>query len=159
MRILIVDDSVVFRSAIKTALDGIPGIEIAGTANNGRIALQKLAQSSIDLVTLDMEMPELGGIETIREMKKAGFKCRIIIFSSHTTRGSEAALEALTAGADDFVAKPSGTESSIEAAAARSARYVASACATMFHRTMICIQCILIELMSWRLSIAIASSP
>ncbi len=119
MRVLVVDDSVVFRSAIKSALDGVTNIEVVGTANNGKIALQKLAQSSVDLVTLDMEMPEMGGLETIREIKKAKFPVRIIVFSSHTTRGSEAALDALTAGADDFVAKPSGEGSGLEGAAAR----------------------------------------
>lgn len=119
MRVLVVDDSVVFRSAIKTALDGAPGVEVVGAANNGRIALQKLAQSSVDLVTLDMEMPEMGGLETIREIKKQKFPVRIIVFSAHTTRGSEAALEALAAGADDFVAKPASNESGYEHAAAR----------------------------------------
>jgi len=119
MRVLIVDDSVVFRSQIKSALEGVGNIEVVGTANNGKIALQKLAQSSVDLITLDMEMPEMGGIETIREIRKAKFPVKIIVFSSHTTRGSEAALEALTAGAHDFVAKPSGTEMTFENAAAK----------------------------------------
>ncbi len=119
MRVLVVDDSVVFRSAIKSALDGVSGVEVIGVANNGKIALQKLAQSSVDLVTLDMEMPEMGGLETIREIKKARFPVKIIIFSSHTPRGSEAALEALIAGADDFVAKPTADEPGWEHAAAK----------------------------------------
>jgi two-component system chemotaxis response regulator CheB len=108
---------VVFRTQIKAALEGVPGIEVAGTANNGKIALQKLTQSSVDLITLDMEMPEMSGLETIREVKKAKFPVKIIVFSSHTTRGSEAALEALTAGAHDFVAKPSGADLTHENAA------------------------------------------
>jgi two-component system chemotaxis response regulator CheB len=119
MRVLIVDDSVVFRSQIKAALDGVALIEVVGTANNGKIALQKLAQSSIDLVTLDMEMPEMGGLETIREIRKAKFPVRIIVFSAQTARGSAAALDALAAGADDLVAKPSGDGMNIENAAAR----------------------------------------
>ncbi len=119
MRVLIVDDSVVFRSQIKAALEGAALIEIAGTANNGKIALQRLAQSSVDLVTLDMEMPEMSGLETIREIRKAKFPVRVIIFSSHTTRGSELALEALAAGADDFVAKPTGESISMESASER----------------------------------------
>ena len=81
MRVLVVDDSVVFRSAIKSALDGVSGVEVIGVANNGKIALQKLAQSSVDLVTLDMEMPEMGGLETIREIKKARFPVKIIILN------------------------------------------------------------------------------
>lgn len=114
MRVLIVDDSVVFRSQIKSALDGVQGIEVVGAANNGKIALQKLAQSSVDLVTLDMEMPEMSGLETIKEIRKAGFPVKIIVFSSHTTRGSEMALEALALGAQDFVAKPSGDDMTFE---------------------------------------------
>jgi two-component system chemotaxis response regulator CheB len=116
---LIVDDSVVFRSAIKTALEGAAGIEVTGVANNGKIAIQKLTQSTVDLITLDMEMPEMGGVETIREIKKLGFKTRIIVFSAHTTSGSEAALDALIAGADDFIAKPNGGEGGIQSATDR----------------------------------------
>lgn len=114
LRVLVVDDSVVFRSQIKAALDGAASIEVAGVANNGRVALQKLAQTSVDVVTLDMEMPELNGIETIKEIKKAKFPVKIVVFSSHTSRGSEATLEALAAGADDFIAKPSGPDVTFE---------------------------------------------
>jgi two-component system, chemotaxis family, protein-glutamate methylesterase/glutaminase len=108
LRILIVDDSVVFRSQIRSALESSELIEIAGVANNGKVALQKLAQMSVDLVVLDMEMPEMNGPETIREIRRLKFPVRIVVFSSHTTRGSEATLEALIAGADDFITKPSG---------------------------------------------------
>lgn len=114
MRILVVDDSVVFRTAIKGALDGAPGIEVAGIANNGKIAIDKLKQGSYDLVTLDMEMPEMNGLETIKAIKASSIKVRIIIFSSHTPAGSEAALEALRAGADDFVSKPKSDSTSTE---------------------------------------------
>lgn len=106
LRVLIVDDSVLFRSQIKAALQESPAIEVAGVANNGKIALEKLAQGSVDLVTLDMEMPEMGGLEALKAIRKAKYPVRVIIFSSRTTRGSEAALDALSAGADDFVAKP-----------------------------------------------------
>jgi two-component system chemotaxis response regulator CheB len=110
VRILIVDDSVVFRSQIKAALEGVPHIEVVGVANNGKVALQKLAQSSVDLVTLDMEMPEMDGLTTIKEIRKARFPVKIIVFSSHTTRGSVSTLDALTSGAQDFVTKPSGDD-------------------------------------------------
>jgi len=114
MRVLIVDDSVVFRSQIKGALDGVEGIEVVAIANNGKIALQKILQQSIDLIILDMEMPELSGIETIKEIKKLKHTAIIIIFSSHTKRGSELTLEALALGADDFVTKPSGEDCSFD---------------------------------------------
>lgn len=119
MRVLIVDDSVVFRSQIKSALENVAHIEVVGTANNGRIALQKLEQGSVDLVVLDMEMPELDGLATIKEIRKAKFKVDVIVFSSHTTRGSEAPLEALNAGAQDFVAKPSGDDVNYQSAATK----------------------------------------
>lgn len=105
IRVLVVDDSVVFRTQIKAALEQSPEIEVVGTANNGKIAMQKLEQLSVDLITLDMEMPEMDGPETIREIKRNKFPVRILIFSAHTQRGSEAALQALTLGADDFLPK------------------------------------------------------
>lgn len=108
IKVLVVDDSVVFRSQITGALSGNPVIEIVGSAPNGTLALKKLAQLSVDVVTLDMEMPDMNGIEVLREIKKQGFPVRVIIFSSQTQRGAEAALLALSAGADDVVAKPSG---------------------------------------------------
>jgi len=109
LRVLIVDDSVVFRSQIRAALETSPDIEIAGIANNGKIALQKLAQASVDVVVLDMEMPEMGGMETIKEIRRLKFPTRILVFSSATKRGSVEALEALTHGADDLIAKPDAT--------------------------------------------------
>jgi two-component system, chemotaxis family, protein-glutamate methylesterase/glutaminase len=119
MNILIVDDSVVFRSQIRAALDGQPFVESMSVAGNGKVALQRLAQGSIDLVTLDMEMPEMSGLETIREIRKAKFPVRIIVFSSHTRAGSEQALEALHLGADDFTSKPSGEGLTVANAAER----------------------------------------
>lgn len=108
MRILVVDDSIVFRSQISSALVGVEGIEIVGTAANGRIAIQKLEQMQVDLITLDMEMPELNGIETLKLIRQKGIKVKVIVFSSQTVRGAEKALEALREGADDVVAKPEG---------------------------------------------------
>jgi two-component system chemotaxis response regulator CheB len=107
MKVLVVDDSIVFRSQISTSLSGVENVQIVGSAPNGRIAIQKLQQTTVDLITLDMEMPELNGLETIKEIKRLGLKTKIIVFSSQTVRGAEKALEALAAGADDVVAKPS----------------------------------------------------
>jgi two-component system chemotaxis response regulator CheB len=85
-------------------------LEVVGTAANGRIAVQKLQQIAVDLITLDMEMPELNGLETIKEIKRLGLQTKIIVFSSQTIRGAEKALEALSAGADDVVAKPTADD-------------------------------------------------
>ncbi len=119
MKVLIVDDSVVFRTTISTALSNIAEIEVVGTAANGRVALQKLEQQlvPIDLITLDMEMPELNGIETLKALRKKGSKVKVIVFSSQTTKGAEKALEALREGADDVVAKPEGEQFDFENAA------------------------------------------
>lgn len=106
MRVLIVDDSIVFRTQINTAINGISGIEVASTAPNGSIALQKLEQQSIDVVTLDMEMPDMDGIEVLKHIRDKKFPVKVIVFSSQTTRGAEKAIEALQNGADDIVAKP-----------------------------------------------------
>lgn len=116
IRVLVVDDSIVFRSQITASLKDIPGVEVVGSAPNGRIALQKIEQSSVDLITLDMEMPELNGIDTLKELRAKGHKTKVIVFSSQTTRGAEKALEALREGADDVVAKPEGDGLNFESA-------------------------------------------
>ena len=117
MKVLIVDDSLVFRSQIKVALEGEPDLEIVGVASNGKIALDKMKQTPVDLVTLDLEMPVLSGIETLKEMKAQGINARVIVFSSISTQGSKVTLEALSSGAHDFVTKPSGDGVNINNAA------------------------------------------
>lgn len=109
MKVLIVDDSVVYRSKIKAALSGADGIEVVGSASNGKIALELLEQKDVDLMTLDMEMPVMNGLETLKALRERGSKVKVIVFSSSTRSGSEATLDALSAGAKDFVAKPTGS--------------------------------------------------
>jgi two-component system, chemotaxis family, protein-glutamate methylesterase/glutaminase len=116
MRVLVVDDSVIFRTQISGVLAGVPHIEVVGTASNGKIALERLNQSSVDLVVLDMEMPVMDGMETLQEIKRQGFPVKVVIFSSQTTRGAEKALEALRFGAMDVVSKPSGEFQGLEGA-------------------------------------------
>lgn len=109
MRVLIVDDSVVYRSQIKAALTNQSGIEVVGAASNGKIALEMLDQKPVDVMTLDMEMPVMNGIETLKALRAKGSKVKVIVFSSATRSGSEATLEALSNGAKDFIAKPDGS--------------------------------------------------
>jgi two-component system chemotaxis response regulator CheB len=116
MKVLIVDDSAVFRTQISHVLSGHEGIEVVGTAGNGKIALQKLEQLSVDLVTLDMEMPELSGLETLKLIREKKFNVKVIIFSSQTFKGAKLALDALNAGADDVVTKPTGENLTLELA-------------------------------------------
>lgn len=107
IRVLIVDDSAVFRRAVAGELASDPAIEVAGTAANGRIALDKLTQVAPDLVVLDVEMPELDGLATLRELRKTHPKLPVIMFSAVTERGAAATLDALALGATDYFPKPS----------------------------------------------------
>ena len=105
-RVLVVDDSVVIRKLLTNLLESDPEIRVVGTAPNGKIALAKIKQLNPDLVTLDMEMPEMDGLETLTEIKKINPFLPVIMCSSLTVRGGEVTLEALARGADDYVAKP-----------------------------------------------------
>lgn len=116
MKILIVDDSVVFRMAIKQALGEVEGVQIADALSNGQLAVDFLKKGNeVDLITLDMEMPVLDGMETIKEIRQFNKKIPIIVFSSLTTKGAEKTIDALSSGANDFVTKEeSGGANSID---------------------------------------------
>ncbi len=107
VRILVVDDSVVIRKLLSTTLGEVPGLEVVATAALGKIALAKIAQCSPDIVILDVEMPEMDGIETLKQIRKIAPRLPVIMFSTRTERGAAATIEALTSGASDYVAKPS----------------------------------------------------
>ena len=111
IRVLVVDDSVVIRRLVSDVLNEDPAIEVVGTAVNGRAALHKVDLLSPDVVTMDVEMPELDGIEAVRALRRAGKKMPVIMFSTLTDRGATATLDALAAGATDYVAKPSNVGS------------------------------------------------
>jgi two-component system chemotaxis response regulator CheB len=105
-RILIVDDSTVIRRLVADTLASDPAIEVAGTAANGRIALAKIPQVNPDLVTLDIEMPELDGLATLQAIRQSYPKLPVIMFSTLTEKGALATLQALALGASDYVTKP-----------------------------------------------------
>jgi two-component system chemotaxis response regulator CheB len=105
-RVLIVDDSVVMRRIVRQSLESDPEIEVAGVAANGKIALAMVEQHALDAITLDIEMPEMDGLRTLRELRARGVNTPVIMFSTLTERGALATLDALAAGADDYVAKP-----------------------------------------------------
>ena len=111
IRVLVVDDSVVVRRLVTDALSRDPEIEVVGVAANGRLALTKVAQLAPDLVTMDIEMPELDGIEAVRALRRAGHRMPIVMFSTLTERGASATLDALVAGAQDYVTKPANVGS------------------------------------------------
>ena len=105
IRVLVVDDSVVIRSLVTHMLESDPILEVAGTASNGAVGLKRVAQLEPDVVTLDIEMPEMDGLEMLRHLRRDHPKTRVIMFSTLTERGAAITLEALTLGADDYVAK------------------------------------------------------
>ena len=107
IQIMIVDDSLVVRKALTNVLSSDPDLAIAGWASNGRLALAKLHTLRPDMILLDIEMPELNGLEAIPEIRKFLPHTPIIMFSTLTERGAESTLDALALGASDFVAKPS----------------------------------------------------
>ncbi|HEY0188927.1 MAG TPA: chemotaxis response regulator protein-glutamate methylesterase [Cellulomonas sp.] len=111
IRVLVVDDSVVIRRLVTDSLSRDPEIEVVGFASNGRIALAKVDQLAPDLVTMDIEMPEMNGIEAVRALRQARHTMPIIMFSTLTERGASATLDALVAGATDYVTKPANVGS------------------------------------------------
>lgn len=106
IRVMVVDDSSVVRRVLVEEINGQPDMLVSETAANGRIALEKLAQSLPDLVILDIEMPELDGLATLEPLRKQAPRVPVIMFSSLTDLGAAATLEALARGATDFFAKP-----------------------------------------------------
>ncbi|MFN8610747.1 MAG: chemotaxis-specific protein-glutamate methyltransferase CheB [Vulcanimicrobiota bacterium] len=108
LRVLVVDDSMVFRRALSRAFGELPNVELVGTAANGGEALQKIKSLRPDLVTLDLEMPGMDGLTTLRAMREQGMSNRVVVLSA--LGGERRTVEALCLGADDFIQKPSSND-------------------------------------------------
>jgi two-component system chemotaxis response regulator CheB len=108
LRVLIVDDSVVMRRLVSDMIQSDPALEVAGIAHHGRIALAKIPQVSPDIVTLDIDMPEMDGLETLAHLRSEYPHLPVIIVSGLTEDGAKLTLDALAMGAADYVTKPSG---------------------------------------------------
>ena len=116
IRVLVVDDSAVMRRIIATALSKHPQLQVVGYAANGLQAITRVRELQPDVLTLDMDMPELDGLGALREIRKGSPNLPIIMFSTLTQPGAPASALALAAGASDYVCKPSSTNGSMDAA-------------------------------------------
>ena len=105
VRVLVVDDSALMRKLIPQILEHDPSIEVVGTAMDGNFGLKKIEDLKPHVITLDLEMPGLNGIDTLKEVMRR-WRLPVIVVSSHSTAGASITLKALGLGAFDFVAKP-----------------------------------------------------
>ena len=109
-QILVVDDSFIMRTIIKDIVDSDPELEVVGFAENGKVGLERVRELKPDAVLLDLEMPEMSGIEMMKRLALLG-KTKVVVVSSVGQTGSPQAMEARRLGALDVIAKPSGAMS------------------------------------------------
>ena len=109
IRVLLVDDSVVVRGAIGKIVDAEPDLTVVTTAPNGRVALDALKHVAVDVVVLDIEMPEMDGLTALPQIVQRYPQTRVVMASSLTKKGAEVTMRAMALGAADFIAKPSST--------------------------------------------------
>lgn len=110
LSVLVVDDTVVYRRILSEVVETLHGAVLVGTAPHGRLAMSKLAQSPVDLVLLDVEMPEMNGLETLREIRRLYPATNVIMISGTNMSSAEITLRCLEQGAIDFLRKPEGSD-------------------------------------------------
>jgi two-component system chemotaxis response regulator CheB len=113
VRVLVVDDSALMRKLIPQILETDNSIQVVGTAMDGNFGLKKIEELRPQVITLDLEMPGMGGLDMLKEIMRR-HRIPVIVVSSHTTRGASVTLKALSLGAFDFVAKPSDVSSRMQ---------------------------------------------
>jgi len=109
IKVLVVDDTIVYRKAVSDILAEMPGIEVVGVAHNGKIAVSKIQTLKPDLLTLDIEMPEMNGIEVLQYLQQHAPQISAIMVSTLTSEGGDMTMRALELGAYDFILKPNST--------------------------------------------------
>ncbi len=106
IRVLIVDDTIVYRKIVNDVLSDLPGVEVVGSAHNGKAAISKIASLNPDLLTLDIEMPEMNGLEVLEYIEEKKLDVGAVMLSTLTHEGGEMTMKALELGAFDFIPKP-----------------------------------------------------
>ncbi len=109
--VLVVDDSAMMRNLVGKIIDADDACEVVAKAMNGEFALRKLESAKPEVIVLDLEMPEMNGIEFLQERRKRHIDIPVIVLSSIAERGAKVTMEALSLGASDFILKPSGSVS------------------------------------------------
>jgi two-component system chemotaxis response regulator CheB len=117
LKVLVADDSILFRRVIAEALGSLPDVEVVGSVSNGKLAVQRVRELRPDLLTLDMEMPEMDGMAVLDALREARETVAVIVVSALTRQGGRLTMRALERGAFDFITKPdtAGSEESREA--------------------------------------------
>lgn len=112
IKVLVCDDSALMRNLISKIIDSTEGLKTVGTAMNGKFCLRKIPELQPDIILLDIEMPEMTGVEFLEERKKQNIDIPVVILSSIAEKGAPVTIKCLELGASDFITKPSGSISS-----------------------------------------------
>jgi len=108
LKILVVDDTVIYRKIVSDVLSELPDVQVVGTAHNGKAALLKIKTLKPDLLTLDIEMPEMNGLQVLQQLHEQAPNVGAVMLSTLTHEGGAMTIKALELGAFDFIPKPSG---------------------------------------------------
>ena len=106
LRVLVIDDTILYRKVVADVLGELPGVVVVGSAHNGKIAMKRIAELKPDLLTLDIEMPEMDGLSVLRKIATEAPHVGAIMLSAYTREGSKMTMKALQLGAFDFIPKP-----------------------------------------------------
>ncbi len=108
LKVLVVDDALMYRTIVSEVLSGLPGVTVVGTASNGKIATQRIQALQPDLLTLDIEMPEMDGLQVLEWMRENAPEVGAVVLSSFARKGGDMTVKALSLGAFDFIQKSDG---------------------------------------------------
>ena len=114
VKVLVVDDTIFYRKILSDILKEIPQVEVIGSANTGKVALSKVNSLKPDMITLDVEMPGMNGLEVLEELNRQNSEVGVLMVSTLTGKGSQITIKALELGAFDFIEKPSVDGSSMK---------------------------------------------